>query len=364
MKYIFDKIIILLLSLVTFGKIRSAEDILIALLFVILYISSNSFFETKRMSVISSIIYAFIMPIFPNMICFIPLVVIEAMLSKCWYILVFTALSGIYTFSELDSDGFFLAKIIMVCVFSMYLVINSYNKINNERAAKKIRDDSYEKSLFLEKNNKILTEKQNYEVYAATLKERNRIAREIHDNVGHVITRSILQIGALMTIYKEEPLHGQLESIKNNMDIAMNTIRESVHDLHDEAIDMKHVIGEIVDELKTKFDVKFEYDISKNTDKKYKYAIIGIVKEASSNIIKHSSNSNVNVLIREHPSMYQIVVHDYCFNNRNEKKDFEAYNGDGIGLSNIKDRVESLNGILRIDTSNGFKVFATIPKKE
>ena len=103
MKYIFDKIIILLLSLVTFGKIRSAEDILIALLFVILYISSNSFFETKRMSVISSIIYAFIMPIFPNMICFIPLVVIEAMLSKCWYILVFTALSGIYTFSELDS---------------------------------------------------------------------------------------------------------------------------------------------------------------------------------------------------------------------------------------------------------------------
>jgi signal transduction histidine kinase len=40
-------------------------------------------------------------------------------------------------------------------------------------------------------------EKQDYEIYLATLRERNRIAREIHDNVGHMLSRSILQIGAL-----------------------------------------------------------------------------------------------------------------------------------------------------------------------
>ena len=56
-------------------------------------------------------------------------------------------------------------------------------------------------------------EKQDYEIYLATLRERNRIAREIHDNVGHMLSRSILQMGALITIHKEEPLHGQLAGV-------------------------------------------------------------------------------------------------------------------------------------------------------
>lgn len=74
-----------------------------------------------------------------------------------------------------------------------------------------------------------------------TLRERNRIAREIHDNVGHMLSRSILQMGALITIHKEEPLHGQLAGVGETLNQAMNSIRESVHDLHDESIDLRAV---------------------------------------------------------------------------------------------------------------------------
>ena len=45
----------------------------------------------------------------------------------------------------------------------------------------------------LTQKNKDLLEKQDYEIHVATLKERNRIAREIHDNVGHMLSRSLLQ---------------------------------------------------------------------------------------------------------------------------------------------------------------------------
>ena len=57
---------------------------------------------------------------------------------------------------------------------------------------------------FLQKKNKALQEKQNYEIYAATLRERNRIAREIHDNVGHLLSRTILLTGAAKTLNRDK----------------------------------------------------------------------------------------------------------------------------------------------------------------
>lgn len=74
----------------------------------------------------------------------------------------------------------------------------------------RLRDTSTELSLVMREKNRKLLEEQDTEIYMATLKERNRIAREIHDNVGHMLSRAILQMGALSTVYEEEPLHGQL----------------------------------------------------------------------------------------------------------------------------------------------------------
>ena len=56
---------------------------------------------------------------------------------------------------------------------------------------RRTRDDSVEKNLLLREKNQSILEKQDYEIYTATLRERNRIAREIHDNVGHMLSRSI-----------------------------------------------------------------------------------------------------------------------------------------------------------------------------
>ena len=67
----------------------------------------------------------------------------------------------------------------------------------------RLRDTSTELSLVMREKNRKLLEEQDTEIYMATLKERNRIAREIHDNVGHMLSRAILQMGALSTVYEE-----------------------------------------------------------------------------------------------------------------------------------------------------------------
>ena len=55
----------------------------------------------------------------------------------------------------------------------------------------RIRDELQERALVLEARNRDLADRQDYEVELATLAERARIAREIHDNVGHQLTRAL-----------------------------------------------------------------------------------------------------------------------------------------------------------------------------
>ena len=65
-------------------------------------------------------------------------------------------------------------------------------------------------------------------MYTATLKERNRISREIHDNVGHMLSRSILMTGAIRTVSQDRALDRSLEELEDTLHTAMTSIRRSV----------------------------------------------------------------------------------------------------------------------------------------
>ena len=67
-----------------------------------------------------------------------------------------------------------------------------------------LRDEQQEASLSLANKNRELMAAQDYEVRLATLSERSRIAREIHDNVLHLLTRSVLHGGAVQGWHADE----------------------------------------------------------------------------------------------------------------------------------------------------------------
>ncbi|MGL5694542.1 MAG: sensor histidine kinase [Peptostreptococcaceae bacterium] len=205
-----------------------------------------------------------------------------------------------------------------------------------------------------EKKNRALLDKQDYEINLATLSERNRIARDIHDNVGHLLSRCLLQIGALLVINKDNVVCESLELIKDTLSEAMDSIRSSVHDLHEDAIDLQVEIQKLVNNFKFCF-INFDYDIQSSPHKKLNYGFITITKEALSNIIRHSNANEVSILLREHPALYQLVVKD---NGSNINYNIE----NGIGIKNISDRVYSLGGSINISTDNGFRIFISIPK--
>ncbi len=223
-----------------------------------------------------------------------------------------------------------------------------------EEGLHKERDYAREIELLMEERNKALTETQDSEVYAATLKERNRIAREIHDNVGHMLTRAILQTGAIKVVNKDENLKEPIEGLSKTLDLAMTNMRSSVHDLHDESVDLFSALNELTSGIKG-FDIELEYDMGDDIPREIKYSFISIIKEALNNAEKHSNGDRILVSVMEQPGFYRLLVAD----NGN---DTDIPSSSGIGLSNISDRVKALGGNLKIDTDDGFKILVTVIK--
>lgn len=254
----------------------------------------------------------------------------------------------------------------VIILFSCLIFAVSYILQKNEEEYQALllrfrntRDDRRERELLLAEKNQSLLEKQDFEIYAATLKERNRIAREIHDNVGHVLSRSILLTGALKAMNTQKGLSPILDNLDISLNSAMDSIRTSVHDLHDDAVNLEEAVYEMADEF-TFCPVSLTYDMGRNLPKNIKYCFLSVTKEALSNIIKHSNATNVTILMREHPALYQLCIED----NGIVKPTLSPEKGSGMGLSNMKERAVSLNGTLQIMREHGFKIFITIPKNE
>ena len=289
----------------------------------------------------------------PETVIFLPLVVYDcAGLSKlplrfCWVV---ALIAGIM----IGAPQIVLGVVLSSGTAFLLQVRTSTHSVSREELFL-LRDDAKERSESLERKNRELVDRQNYEIRLATLAERNRIAREIHDNVGHMLTRSLLQIGALRVTHGgDERLGGELDLIKGTLSDAMDSIRSSVHNLHDESIDLKARLEAMVDGF-VFCPVKLRYDAG-DLPAEVKYCFAAIVREALSNIARHSGATEAAVNLIEHPSFYQLVVSD----NGRVKSDAKLTGG--IGLQNMADRVEALGGVFRTEYSKGFRVFISVPK--
>lgn len=353
MKKLIDKLVILIISLALYIPDANNIYMIVPILISIALSAILSYLENERIATIVFIIYLIVCFFMPNLLFFIPLICYDAVLLKS---------KGIWTLSFLplitDSTvALFMPKwLIAAFILTSYaLKCRTVSLLTIEKEYYKLRDNTKEISIQLEKQNKELLEKQDYEINLATLTERNRIARDIHDNVGHLLSRSILQIGALLVINKDEQSKESLIIIKDTLSEAMDSIRDSVHNLHEKSVDLQTEIQKLVDNFKF-CSIKFNCHIETNIEKNIKHCFITVTKEALSNIIKHSNATEVSITIREHPALYQLVIQDngssFSYNSEN-----------GIGIKNINDRVVSVGGNINIGNDKGFRIFISIPKK-
>lgn len=253
-----------------------------------------------------------------------------------------------------------ILEVVLLMAFAVMLSYFTELFLGYQMKLHSMRDASMEHDMLMEQMNHQLIEKQNAQIYNATLKERNRIAREIHDNVGHMITRSILQVGAIGVINTDEKLKAPIADLKSTLDTAMDSMRKSVHDLYDESVDLRQALAKLKP-TDSAFAFSLEYDCEDDVPRDVKYAFIAIAKEAVNNAVKHSNGDEIRIIVREHPAFYQLEIMDN--GTSADERRISGETGDGIGIKNINERVAAIGGTMRIKADDGFMIFVTLMKK-
>jgi len=334
---------------------QKINEIVVGVLVSIIVSTFCLYFDRFMVSMVLCIIYLIAACIYSPLIFFLPLICYDACRYRQWVTPAITGLVLILHFQEIDP--IFLLLLILFIILSVIITWRNKNRLQMTKELLMQKDAARELNYIMEERQKEFMQKQDYEVHVATLKERNRIAREIHDNVGHLLSRSILMVGALLAVNKEEKMNSQLKDLQDTLSGAMDNVRSSVHDLHDDSIDLHEALNKIVHDF-VFCNISMDYDMGEHVERKIKYCFIAIVKEALSNVMKHSNATKVIIHLWEHPGLYQLVIKD------NGTKAADLDSDKGIGLLNMKERVGAVNGTINFSFQEGFQIFVSVRKGE
>ena len=354
---IIDRLLVLgCCSALLLGK---ADDVtaVVAMLAATTVSALNGYTKSRPFLIASIASYTVAGTVWPAFCLFLPLVYYDGIAEShatgkdVWILAVVGSL--VVSFVNLPTGTSLMIAVLMAVTYVLAHRTASVERSQIE--AKRLRDNSYEMAMLLRQKNRELIEKRDYEIRLATLNERGRIAREIHDHVGHLLSRSILQVGALMVTKSNEEEQQSLSTVRETLSEAMDRIRASVYDLHDESLDLRTKVEALVREF-TFCPIRLDYRLEREPEKDIAYCFIAVVKEGLSNIIRHSNATQVTLALLEHPALYQLVLQD-------NGSQFGGETEEGLGLRSMAHRVDALGGRLVIERTGGFRLFISIPKR-
>ena len=202
-------------------------------------------------------------------------------------------------------------------------------------------------------------------------KERGKIAREIHDELGQRLTAINMDISFLKNKLEDntpKPIKERLFALNKLVDETINMSRRLSQELRPTILDDLGLIAAI-DWLKEQYnartDIQFTLDLPKNEpnlSSEYATAIFRITQEALTNIIRHSEAENVNIKIKNNDSNIMVEVTD---DGKGISKQNIIEKGKTFGVFGMQERASSLGGMLKINKNNkkGTTVNLTLPYK-
>ena len=197
----------------------------------------------------------------------------------------------------------------------------------------------------------------------ATLEERNRIARDIHDSLGHALVALNIQMEAALALWQDQPQQAYtlLVEAKQLGSDALQSVRQSVAEIRSEPLHGK-LLAEAIESIVREFQrttgvaADLKIDLTQPTSQQVNTAVYRIIQEGLTNICKYAQATIVRIQIKSTPTSLTLLLQD-------NGKGFEI-NGDrasispsgirtSFGLQGMQERVSALGGQLQIDSAPG-----------
>ena len=356
MNRIIDRLLILGCCLLSLAGGSHNTAAVVALLAAVTVSSLNGLTDSRSFVRASTLLYALLTLFFPGLLFFFPLILYDLFLNgrrdgeKPVLILV----AAVLVVAGLGLPPGTVLSLGLFTAVAHVLAKRTRSVRDSDGQLRRVQDQSREITLQLQGKNEELIARRDQAAHLARLAERGRIAREIHDHVGHLLSRSILQIGALLVAVEEGPTRRGLLRLRDTLSEAMDRIRTSVHDLYKDSVDFQAQLEQLVQQF-TFCPVHLDYRLEEDPGREIEHCFTAVVKEGLNNVARHSSASRVMITVREHPALYQLVLQD---NGANVPVRAEK----GLGLVSIADRVQALGGRFFIEREGGFRLFISIPK--
>lgn len=200
---------------------------------------------------------------------------------------------------------------------------------------------------------------QEIDFLAADL-ERSRIARDIHDSLGHTLTTLDIQLELAQRLYDRNPdkARSALNNAKNLADRSLSDVRRSVQTMRSETFNLDEAIKSLVAQMEQNPNLAIELDIDLPTlPSPTSYQLYCIVKEGLTNIQKHAQATFVNIRGKITPEGIILEIED---NGRGFNPNLVD---SGYGILGMKERVDNLEGDFKINSSmaRGTCIQVTIP---
>lgn len=329
--------------------------------------------RTRRVSKATSYAYIIAAVFAPPFVPFAPLALYDiarrVRRERIWPALAIGAVFVCALVADLRGGALTTRALLLTAILSVVATLLSLRTAQLEREQQRMRrtrDELQERALALEARNRDLADRQDYEVELATLAERARIAREIHDNVGHQLTRASLQVEALRVVHVGEPsVAADFADVKRTVDEALQLVRASVHALNDNAVDLSVQLERIVEGAHSDGGPQIELEVlAEHAPANVANCFAAVLREALSNAMRHACAQTVTVRCMEHPSFYQLIVTDDGAGGAQASG--RNVTG-GMGLASMRERIEALGGTFTAGPragSPGWRVFATVPKQQ
>jgi two-component system, NarL family, sensor kinase len=198
-------------------------------------------------------------------------------------------------------------------------------------------------------------------VLEAEEKERERIARDLHDGVGQVLSAARINLDNYHNTADPSALSTSLALI----DEAVNEVRSVSHQMIPNTLlkaGFANAARDFLNKISSKngLSVSFiTHGLEINIPSAVETVLYRVLQESVSNIIKHANATKITIQVTADPHEVSMIVED---NGRGFDINIPSLS-DGIGLKNIKSRVAYLNGEVLFDSSpsNGTTITVDIP---